>query len=180
MLRLIAFATSVMLRLIAFATSVMLRLDASRQVLLLRLVASLFIVRSLSAPLSSLYLTLFINNQSTGTILAYVLADHFGLRVQTVDKYLDIIEWGPEECRRVGCSLATFIRKRDTGTAAVEAWKHHYKQLNILFDDVVGFEDFMLTIAKNMFHDTVYGTAYRVGVGAALSLIGECLNGAKR
>ena len=56
--------------------------------------------------------------------------DKFGLRVQTVDENLAMDAWGDEECRRVGCALATFIRKRKEGASAVEAWKNHYKKVS--------------------------------------------------
>ena len=34
----------------------------------------------------------------------------------------DMVDWGEEECMRIGCSLATFLRKRKTGEVAVAAW----------------------------------------------------------
>jgi len=105
------------------------------------------------------------------TILSYILADRFGLRVQAVGMETNIKDWGVEECRRCGSSLATFIRNRQTGPAAIEAWRHHYKQLDILFDEVDGFNDFVLVLAYNTTRDSIYGTVYRVSVGALLSFL---------
>ena len=51
---------------------------------------------------------------------------------------------------RVGRSMTTFIRQRKTGSAAVDAWKLHFVQLEHLFDEVDGFEEFMLVIANNL------------------------------
>jgi len=36
---------------------------------------------------------------------------------------------------------------------------------------VIGFEEFVVTLANSLMKDSVYGTVYRVGVGAALSAI---------
>jgi len=54
---------------------------------------------------------------------------------------------------------------------SVQAWRTHYSQLNTLFSEVKGFEQFMTAIADNLFEDNVYGMMYRVSVGAALSSI---------
>ena len=43
--------------------------------------------------------------------------------------------------------------------------------MNLLFDEVHGFNDFMVYIANNTLKDSIYGTAYRVSVGAILSTI---------
>jgi len=63
----------------------------------------------------------------------------------------------------------TFIRNRKTGEHAVDAWKRNYSQLEILFTEVPGFEEFMVTIARNTLRDSIYGTVYRVSLGAFLS-----------
>ena len=104
-------------------------------------------------------------------ILSHVLVDKFGFRVQKVDWKSDMKDWSEEDCRRVGCSFATFLRKRKTGDAAVGAWRLHYAQLNILFKEVVGFEEFITLIANKTLRDSVYGTVYRVGVGALFSIV---------
>ena len=102
-------------------------------------------------------------------MLSFILADRFGFRVKEVDKALKMTEWGEEECKRVGCSLATFLRKRRTGEYALNGWRLHYEELNVLFEEVVGFEEFMLVIADNLLRDSIYGTIMRVSVGATLS-----------
>jgi len=47
-------------------------------------------------------------------------------------------DWTTEDYRKVGNSLATFVRKRKTGVSAIKAWRDHYKQLDILFSEVEG------------------------------------------
>jgi len=74
-------------------------------------------------------------------------------------------DWEEEDCRNVGCSLATFIRKRKTGEVAVAGWRLHYPQINSIFKEVEGFEEFMLVLANNTLRDTIYRTVYRVSVG---------------
>ena len=71
----------------------------------------------------------------------YILEDRFGFRVQHVDWTRIMTDWRDEDCRRVGSSLATFLRKRKTGDAAIDAWRLHYAQLNILFEEVEGFRE---------------------------------------
>jgi len=48
-----------------------------------------------------------------------------------------------QDCRRVGRSMATFMRSVPTGAMAVDAWARHYPQTIILFDEVPGFEEFI-------------------------------------
>ena len=102
------------------------------------------------------------------TILSFILENKFH-RVREVDKKLSLTDWGDEECRLVGCSLSTFIRKRKTGAVAIDAWRLNYAQLDVLFKEVVGFEEFMVVIANNLMRDSIYGTVFRVTVGAVLS-----------
>jgi len=104
-------------------------------------------------------------------ILSHILEDKFGWRVQKVDWTSEMNDWGLEECHRVGCSLATFLRKRKTGEHAIDAWRLHYVQMDVLFKEVVGFEEFMLVIANNTLRDSIYGMVYRVTVGAVLSTV---------
>jgi len=102
------------------------------------------------------------------TILSFILENKFH-RVREVDKKLNLTDWGDEECRRVGCSLSTFIRKRKTGAVAIDAWRLNYTQLDVLFKEVVGFEEFIVVIANNLMRDSIYGMVLRVTVGAVLS-----------
>ena len=64
----------------------------------------------------------------------------------------------------------TFIRNRKTGEHAVDAWRRNYSQLEILFNEVTRFEDFMVTIANKTLENSIYGMVYRVTVGAVLSI----------
>ena len=104
-------------------------------------------------------------------MLAFILEDKFGFRVRRVNWTSDIVDWGDEECRRVGLALATFIRKRKTGEHAIDAWTRNYVQLANLFSEIHGFEEFMVVLANNTLRDSIYGMAYRVSVGALLSTI---------
>jgi len=45
-------------------------------------------------------------------ILSHILQDKFGFRVQKVDYTSEMKSWGEEESRRIGCSVAMFLRKR--------------------------------------------------------------------
>jgi len=58
-----------------------------------------------------------------------------------------------------------------TGEAAVDAWRSHYPQLKTLFDEVEGFEDFMLYVSNNLLLDNKFGMMFRVTVGAIISTI---------
>ena len=86
-------------------------------------------------------------------ILSYILEDRLGLWVEKVSWTKDLTELDGDDCRRIGCSLATFIRKRKTGDAALDAWKIHYPQLRDLFDRIEGFEAFMLVLSNNILRD---------------------------
>jgi len=103
-------------------------------------------------------------------VLSFILANKFSFRVKNIDRKSKMTEWGEEECKRVGCSLATFLRKRKTGEVALDAWRLHFTQLDVLFEKVQGFEDFMNIIANNTLRDSIYGMVMRVSVGAALSI----------
>ena len=53
----------------------------------------------------------------------------------------------------------------------MDAFCRHFIQLKTLFDEVELFEDFMLVFANNLLRDSIYGTMWRVSIGAALSLL---------
>ena len=106
-----------------------------------------------------------------GIILAHMLVFRLGVKVQEVDWTSDMKDWNEEDCRRVGRSMATVMRMVQTGLMAVDAWKKHYVQLSNLFDEVEGFEDFMIAISNNLLRDNKFGMVFRVSVGAALSTI---------
>ena len=104
-------------------------------------------------------------------ILAHILRNKMGFRAREVDWTSEMVDWGEEESRRVGLSFALFLRKRKTVAVAVDAWKKQYKQLEVLFVEVIGFDDFMVTLANRTLRDSIYGNAFRVSVGAALITI---------
>ena len=93
------------------------------------------------------------------TILSFILENKFH-RVREVDKKLNLTDWGDEECQRVGCSLSTFIRKRKTGAVAIDSWRLNYTQLDVLFKEGSG--------RSRLMRDSVYGTVFRVTLGAVL------------
>ena len=90
--------------------------------------------------------------------------------MQDVDWTSDMKDWNEEDCRRVGRSMATVMRMVQTGLMAVDSWKKQYVQLHHLFDEVVGFEDFIVVITNNLLRDNKFGMMFRVGIGAALSM----------
>ena len=94
------------------------------------------------------------------TILSFILADRFGFLVQRVENESNVQTWTVEDCRRIGSSFATFLRNCDNEVEALEAWRNHYRLLNSLFEEVTGFEEFMLTIASNTQRDSIYGMVY--------------------
>ena len=104
-------------------------------------------------------------------ILCFILKDSIAFRIKKVSWKSSMKNWKSDECRHVGESFAYFLRQRKTGEAAVAAWRLHYVQLNELFTNVPGFEDFIVDIARRTLKDSIYGTAYRVGVGAFLSML---------
>jgi len=104
-------------------------------------------------------------------ILSFILENKLNFHVKNVGGTVKMIDWGEEECKRVGRSLATFIWSATTGEHAVDAWRLHYAQLNVLFEEVEGFEEFMRVIANNLLRDSIYGMVLRVSVGAALSTL---------
>ena len=65
-----------------------------------------------------------------GLIIAHLLKLRLGLTVQNVSWTSSISDWNGEDCRRVGCSVAAFLRNFQTGEAALEAWKLNYVQVS--------------------------------------------------
>ena len=86
-------------------------------------------------------------------ILAFLLEDRFGVRVGRVKSTTEMEDWSDDDCRIVGRSFATFLRKRTTGAAALDDWRRQYTQLEVLFSEEEGFEGFMLVLAKNFARD---------------------------
>ena len=86
-------------------------------------------------------------------ILTFLLEERFGARVGRVKTTTKIADLSYDDCRIVGSSFATFLRKRTTGAAALDDWRRQYIQLEVLFTEVEGFEGFMLVLAKNFSRD---------------------------
>ena len=104
-------------------------------------------------------------------ILAHALVLRLGVRVEEVDWTRDTMDWDPEDCRLVGRAIATVMRMCQTGEATLGAWKLNYPQLSLLFEEVEGFEEFMLVVTNNLLRDNKFGMIFRVGTGALLSTV---------
>ena len=83
-------------------------------------------------------------------VLSHILLNKMGFRAQEVDFTSEMVDWEEEERRRVGRSFAFFLQKRKTGAVAVDAWRRQYQQLEILFKEVIGFEEFVVTLANRI------------------------------
>ena len=64
-----------------------------------------------------------------------------------------MVNWSDDDCRIVGRSFATLLQKKTTGAAVLHDWRRQYRQLEALFKEVEGFEEFMLVFAKNLSRD---------------------------
>ena len=71
-------------------------------------------------------------------ILAHMLVLRLGWQVKEVDFTTKMTEWSEDDCRKVGRSMATFMREFQQGKTAVEAWRRHYQQMNTLLNEVEG------------------------------------------
>ena len=71
-------------------------------------------------------------------ILAHMLVLRLGWQVKEVDFTTKMTEWSEDDCRKVGRSMATFMREFQQGETAVEAWRRHYQQMNTLLNEVEG------------------------------------------
>ena len=103
-------------------------------------------------------------------ILAFVLIHRLGMRVKFFDWTLEIADWDNDEYRRAGRAIATLVRTRENGKAAVLAWRKEYPQIGAMLDNVEGVEEFMIVIADSLVRDNRIGIAYRVSIGALLSI----------
>lgn len=95
-------------------------------------------------------------------MLAHMFVLRFGVRVREVHWLKKIKEWNEEDNERVGRAMAPIMRMVQTGDAAVGGLRSHYPQLDTLFDEVEGFEEFMNVIATNLLRDNKYGMFFRV------------------
>ena len=77
-------------------------------------------------------------------IVAHMLVFRLGWAVKDVGFTSKMTEWDEQDCRRVGRSIMTFMRTLQQGVTATEAWKLHYPQLNLLFDECEGMGPFMV------------------------------------
>jgi len=98
-------------------------------------------------------------------VIGHMFVLRLGVRVQEVSWTKDMQDWTEEDCRRVGRSFATIQRMVQKGENAVDAWRRHYPQLDLLLE-IDGFEEFMVVIANNLLIDNQFGMMFRVSVGA--------------
>ena len=73
-------------------------------------------------------------------LIANVLIFRVGWRVLDVDWRVDVRDWSEEDARRVGYSFSGFMQATRTGNELLDAWRLHYPALNVLFDEVEGFD----------------------------------------
>ena len=71
-------------------------------------------------------------------ILAHMFVLRLGWQVKEVDFTTKMTEWNEDDCRKVGRSMATFMREFQQGETAIEAWRRHYQQINTLLNEVEG------------------------------------------
>jgi len=102
------------------------------------------------------------------TVLGHALVVRLGFQVANAEK--EMIEWEEEDAVKVGRSLSTFVRTTTQPVMAVDAWRRHYVQLQILFVEVPGFEQFMIVIATYVLKNNRAGMVMRVSLGAFLSM----------
>jgi len=92
-------------------------------------------------------------------MLVHVL--RFGVRVLEVSWIKEMKDWDAEDNRRVGRAMAPIMRIVETNDAAVDALRSNYLQLQILFDEVSGFNEFMLVIVDGLLRDNKFGMLFR-------------------
>ena len=104
-------------------------------------------VTEILAANPSLFEPLLERCPNIGLIIAHLLKLRFGLTVQKVSWTSSISDWNGEDCRRVGCSVAAFLRNFQTGEAALEAWKLNYVQVseyrNKYASKILNFQQFI-------------------------------------
>ena len=86
----------------------------------------------------------------------------FGVRVTEVSWIKEMHNWDAEDNRRVGQAMAPILRMVQTNDAAVDALQSNYPQLQTLFDEVPGFNKFMLIIVSGLLRDNKFGMLFRV------------------
>ena len=82
----------------------------------------------------------------------------------------EMVVWEEADAVKVRRLLSTFVRSTTTPSMAVGAWRSHYTQLEVLFVEVSGFEQFMIVIATYILKYNKAGMAMRVSLGALLSM----------
>jgi len=95
-------------------------------------------------------------------MLAHMHVLRFGVRVQEVSWIKEMQNWDAADNRSVGRAMVPIIRMVETSDAAVGAWQSNYPQLQTLFDEVPGFNDFMLVIVSGLLRDNKFGMLFRV------------------
>ena len=105
-------------------------------------------------------------------LLSNAIVSRFGFRVKRLTvSGRETRDLDERDAVIIGRSLITLVRKRKTGAAAVDSWRVNYKhQLEKLFDDIEGFDGFMVTIANSMLRDMKWGMIFRVCTSSVLSL----------
>jgi len=95
-------------------------------------------------------------------MLAHMHVLRFGIIVLEVSWIKEMQNWDAEDNRRVGRAMAPIMRMVQTSDATVDAWRSNYPQLDLLFDEVDGFNEFMLVIVSGLLRDNKFGMLFRV------------------
>jgi len=69
--------------------------------------------------------------------------------------------------------MAPILRMVKTNDAAVDAWRNNYPQLQTLFDEVPGFNEFMLFILSGLLRDNKFGILFRVRYVKSSNFFGD-------
>ena len=75
------------------------------------------------------------------------------------------------EGRSIGASLSSSLRARKTAESGLDQWRLNYPSMVELCERHPFVEQMLLVIAKRVLKNAVWGLQWRVGIGAALSLV---------
>ena len=104
-------------------------------------------------------------------MMARLLVNSFGFAVGKIDASVKLVDFKDHHSETVAKSVATLLRKRKTVEVALDAWRKQFTQMNIMYDEVEGFALFMDFIASSLLRNSMYGTVYRVSIGAVSSTV---------
>ena len=104
-------------------------------------------------------------------ILAHMLVPRFRFKTDGISATSTPKNWTLGDCKSVGKAVAVLLREYESGKAAMEAWRAEYPQLDPLFEEIQGLEEFTSILFKNLEKDDYHGLVYRVFLGATISIV---------